>query len=143
MAKYKSKQTQLLKGDGADPTEAFSVVAQVVAIGEMSLESEKIDATAMSDEWEDFLLGLKTAGEFTVTLLWDPADTNHEAIYEAYEDQSFHNWKIKFPQLAAPMEFQFNGAVRVIGVPEQARANALQAVATIAPKGSMALVASV
>lgn len=142
MAKrYGARGALFQLGDGATPTEAFTTVAQVLTIGEISVESERNDATAMNDDWEQFLLGVKSAGEIGISILYDPNDSQHKKLSEWFNDQKIGNIKIAWPHVGPfGHEWQIVGAIRIFTIGEQARGNNIQASITLAPQGEPVLV---
>lgn len=45
-----------------------------------------IDATAYGDDWTDFVTGLQDGDEVAFTISYDPADSSHQDLVDAYND---------------------------------------------------------
>lgn len=87
--------TQFLRGNGATPTEVFTVIANVTNIGGPDRSRETIDVTAHDspDGWMEFIGGLKDGGEISVDLNYDPRETTHE-LDDDFDDSEPRNYQI-------------------------------------------------
>lgn len=87
--------TQFKRGDGAQPTEAFTAIANVTNIGGPQRSRETIDVTAHDSEdgWMEFLGSLKDGGEVSLDLNYDPRVVSHD-LDDDFDDSVPRNYQI-------------------------------------------------
>lgn len=88
--------TQLQRGDGQSP-EVFTAIANVTSIKGPEIKRDTIDVTAhdSTDAWQEFIGGLKDAGEVSLDVNYDPA--KHDTLVADFDDESPRNYKLVFP----------------------------------------------
>jgi len=89
--------TELRRGDGATPTEAFTAIAEATSISGPGLSRETIDVTTHQspDQWMEFIGGLKDGGEVEVEVNYDPA--KHDELVADLDDSAPRNYEIAWP----------------------------------------------
>jgi hypothetical protein len=111
MAKYAGRQLELLISQGGTP-ETFAVVGQVTAIGMAGSSRELVDASAYGDDWKDYVVGQQDGDEVEVTVAYDPANTQHDALETTYNAGTKKNFQlrhtpagfhVKFPALVTKL----------------------------------------
>ena len=88
-----TKLTLLKDGSGTD-----LLLAKLTSIGEIGIESEEIDTTALDSEgdFKEFIAGSKDAGEVTVEgYLFDT--TQFIALLELGNSREVRNWNVEYP----------------------------------------------
>ncbi len=87
--------TQLKRGDGATPTEAFTTIANVTSISGPERTRETIDVTSHDspDGWMEFVGGLKDGGEISVDINYDPSLDTHD-LDDDFDDVEPRNYQI-------------------------------------------------
>lgn len=87
----------------------------VVSLSGMSNPRQQIDVTCMESDTRQFVGGLSTPGQVTVTVNFDPANESHYRIYELWRNNS-DNFKAAIgyggpvntnPTVASDCEFDF------------------------------------
>lgn len=98
MAKYRAFGTQLQYGDGGSP-EVFTSITALQDIEIPAGTADKIDVTTQDSTggFKEYLQGLKDAGSFKVTCVYDPADLTHLAMNALYASGDWTNWKAILP----------------------------------------------
>lgn len=89
--------TQLLRGDGATPTETFSPLANVTEITPPGIERETYDVTAHDSEdgFREFIGGLKDGGEVEIEINYDPRE--HDSLVADFGDAVPRSYKVVWP----------------------------------------------
>ncbi len=89
--------TQLQRGDGATPTEAFAAIANVTDITPPGIERETYDVTAHDslEGWREFIGGLKDGGEVEIEVNYDPRE--HDTLISDFADALPRNYKVVWP----------------------------------------------
>jgi predicted secreted protein len=85
-------------GDGASP-EVFTAVAKMKDLDGPGFSRESYDATThdSADHYEESEPGIKSGGELSAAILYDPSNANHRALFTAYESTENHNWQVVTP----------------------------------------------
>lgn len=114
MAKFSSFGTLLKLGDGGGP-EVFTTVAGVQDIEGPSFSLETIDVTAHDSPgaFEEIVPGIKRSGEIGFTLVYDPADSTHNAttgLFSNLSNRTKRNFQVVFTN-ATPTTMAFAGYV--------------------------------
>ena len=80
-------------------TGTFEEIAQVASITPPQAEREVVEVDELDPvgEVRKKLVGLIDAGEVTVTLNFDPANTGHMALEQDFRDGSAKQYRIKLP----------------------------------------------
>ena len=91
----------LKRGDGASP-EVFTTISEVISISGPSLSRDVVEATNMSSTsgWREFIGGLKSGGEISFELNYDPADATVDAsggLIDDIDSTSATNYQLIFP----------------------------------------------
>src|SRR6266545_2768332 len=63
----------------------YVTIPQILTLGAVGSTRGQIDVSAHGDLWSDTIPGRLDGNEIDVTLLWDPADTTHQAIKADYD----------------------------------------------------------
>lgn len=89
--------TTLSRGDGIEPTEAFTPIANVTNITPPSLSRDTSDVTAhdSADGWREFIGLLKDGGEVSIDVNYDPS--KHDTLVDDFDDVDTRSYKITFP----------------------------------------------
>ncbi|AZM54166.1 outer capsid protein Hoc [Streptomyces sp. WAC 01529] len=98
--------TQLQRGDGATPTEAFAPIANVTDITPPGIERETYDVTAHDSEeaWREFIGGLKDGGEVEIEVNYDPRE--HDALASDFADSEPRSYKVVWPKTLGEWSFK-------------------------------------
>lgn len=102
----------LKRGDGESP-EVFTAIAEVLSISGPSLSRDVIEATNMDSTsgWREFIGGLKSGGEISFEVNYDPADATIDAsggLIDDIDATSATNYKLVFPD-SGSTEWSFAG----------------------------------
>ena len=101
MPGYISSGVVFSAGDGATPTEVFATVAQVQELKWSGYSRSVVDSRVLGDLYPQRMVGPHEAQNVEIKLLWDPADTSHEAIRSRLIAGSQHNYRIVIPDPGA------------------------------------------
>lgn len=116
----------LLYGDGATPTEAFTAVAELVALKPPARSRNEIDVTNHNEGEEAKILGIRRKGQVTGTVNYIPSNATHAQMLADYEANTKRNWRIAYPDDDNTTD-TFPARVQLFDVPEQGVDAALQA----------------
>jgi predicted secreted protein len=124
--------TQLQRGDGATPTEAFTAIANVTDITPPGIERETYDVTAHDspDAYREFIGGLKDGGEVEIEINYDPRE--HDTLIADFADADPRNYKVVWPGTLGSWEF---GAILTNFEPEAPHDDKLAASLTFKVSG--------
>jgi len=101
MAGVSSQGLTISIGNGASP-ETFTDIANITGHDGPSRENPEIDVTSLSSTAKEFLPGLVDNGEISINLNFDASDNSHDALLDAQEARTVHNFKITWPGSASP-----------------------------------------
>jgi len=87
---------QIKRGNGANP-EVFTALAAVDNISGPGLSMSPIDVTTLDDTWDEFVAGIRSGGDFTMTLQFEPDDTGHQALLGDFTAGTLRNFELVFP----------------------------------------------
>lgn len=130
---------QLMKGDGASPTEGFEAVATIVSITPGPMTTADIDRTHLRspDAHREHMPGIRDSGAFTCEGIWLPNEQSQSntgggsgsfmggGLIADWRERLIHNWKIVlFADGSPSIEWPFTGYVSqfqpgVIGVDDK------------------------
>lgn len=97
MARLKTEGTKLQLGDAATPTEVFTDVAQLESIEPPELSAEEVDQTELASAVRKSRpSAIPDAGEASLTVAFDPEDTQHTAIEALFRAGTNRNWRIVY-----------------------------------------------
>jgi len=107
-----AKGTQLKVGDGATPTEAFTLIPGIRSITGPSMAAEVIDITSHDTPggFRDKMQGLKDWGMLSFELLWDPGQLKHQQLFTDYTTGAVRHYKLIYPDAGATT-LSFSGFV--------------------------------
>lgn len=96
-------------------TNTFSNLAAVRSVTGPGLTRDVIDVTAhdTSNGYRTFVSGLRDGGEITFDIIYDPAETTHDAtngLIQQYETDTADSWSLVFPDNATT-NWNFDGFV--------------------------------
>ena len=95
---------------------AFATVARILEIGDVSLSRDASDTTTFDSTggYRQFeASGLRDAGETQLTLVWDPADTEHAALRGDFDSATAEQYQITWPDGSS---YTCDGLVTAYGV---------------------------
>ena len=94
-----AKGTELKVGDGATPTEAFTLIPGIRTITGPSMSAEVIDITSHDTPggFRDKMQGLKDWGVLSFELLWEPSEPKHEQLFTDYVAGTVRNYTLTYP----------------------------------------------
>lgn len=74
----------------------FAAIANVSDISGPEREREAIEVTAHDspDDYREFVKGLKDGGEVTITIHYDPGQTDHEALDDDFEEKDLRAYQV-------------------------------------------------
>lgn len=107
-----AKGTQLKVGDGATPTEVFTLIPGVRSITGPSMSAEVIDITSHDTpgQFRDKMQGLKDWGMLSFELLWDPTSAQHQGLFDDYVAGTVKHYTLTYPT-DPPTTISFSGFV--------------------------------
>lgn len=103
----------ILEWDPAGGT-TYAAIGQIHNIGGPGVSRNPIDVTThdSTDQWMEFIKGLKDGGELTFDITYDPALGSHDAstglLSDFDEDTVIPNWRVTFPD-AGTTQWAFPG----------------------------------
>lgn len=114
-------------GDGGDPTETFSKVAEVTAITPPSMTRDAEEATHLEspNEYKEYVAALFDTGDVSITLNFVPSDS--DVLFAAMHAEA-GNYQITFPN---GIRMQFTGFFTSYEPPELLPNGNMSATATI------------
>jgi hypothetical protein len=59
----------------------YVTIPQILSIDPVGFDRTQIDVSAHGDLWEDTIPGRLAGKELTVSLIWDPLDAQHQAMF--------------------------------------------------------------
>jgi hypothetical protein len=82
-------------GDGATPTEGFTTINQVKSVdfSGSKLDVEEVTSADNTDGIKRHVDRLQDFGECSVEILWNPNDTTHQQLHNAWIAKGTHNFK--------------------------------------------------
>jgi predicted secreted protein len=98
-----AKGTQLKVGNGATPTEVFTLIPGVRTITGPSMSAEQIDITSHDTPggFRDKMQGLKDWGVLSFELLWEPEDAQHQQLFDDYVSGAVRHYTLTYPDVPA------------------------------------------
>src|SRR5918994_4902612 len=78
----------------------YVTVVQVLDMGDVGYNRAQIDVTAYGDSWTDTLAGLKEGTEFTLTVAYDPNDTQHQALKADFDAGTTKKYQLSHPGIS-------------------------------------------
>lgn len=108
-----AKGTVLAIGDGATPTEAFTVIADVTSIKQSGHQFDEVDVTHMQSDAKEVQAGLEDNGEYALELNFTN-DTSQTAYKGAAG--TVKNFQLQFPTLTTPKKLAFAALVQPINI---------------------------
>lgn len=124
MAKYSAFGTVLGIEDAGTPG-TFNTIGGIQNIGGPELTVDEIDVTAHDSpgQFEEVIATIKRSGEMTLTVVYDPVDTQHLRLKSEYDGRTVTGYQITMPDDASTLitfdafvktfgrEFPFDGAM--------------------------------
>lgn len=115
MSRQDSQGTYLKVGDGASP-EVFSTIGEIADMPPIEVSKSDRDRTGYDDTVRQHAHGIEEPGSFTLTMYWDPDDTQQNGLITAYTGESDDNYKVVCPDSPAT-EFSFSAKVMGYSTP--------------------------
>ena len=113
---YEDMGVQLQIGDGASP-ESFTLIPQIVSIGEVTGEYEELDATTLdSTIVERPLSALENIQDISVTAIWNPSNTVHQGVLTDKTNRTVRNFKLVLTDTGST-EIAFSAQVKSASTP--------------------------
>ena len=102
----------LKRGDGAG-SKTFTTIAEVISISGPSFSRDVVDVTNMDSTsgWREFIGGLKSAGEITFELNYNPAVATQDSsggLLDDIDQTAARNFQLVFPN-ADTTQWAFSG----------------------------------
>ena len=136
MAKYAARGTTLARS--TTESGSYTPLAQITNITGPELSRDTIDVSDLSSDWAEFVSAMADAGEVTLDLVFDPADSNVTQLREDLENASAG--ELVFFQIVWPTPdedyVQFAALVTKYGSINQPHDGALTASATLKISGA-------
>ena len=107
-----AKGSQLKAGDGATPTEVFTLIPEIRQITGPSMSAEQIDVTSHDTPggFRDKIQGLKDWGTLTCEMLWVPNNVQHLQLFNDYVAGTIRHYTLTVPD-ADETTLNFSGFV--------------------------------
>jgi hypothetical protein len=83
-------------GDGAEPTEGFTIIAEVTGFTGPTTEASEIEVTSLNSPAKEFIAGLVDNGEMSLEVNAVPSNTQHDQIRTDITDGTVRNYQIDF-----------------------------------------------
>lgn len=110
-------QTQLKIGDGASP-EVFTLIGEVVSIGDFGQENDLVEATHFQSTAKEYLYGLPDGVELPVVANYLPTNAQQVATLAAQAAKTTKNFKLVLPTLGGGgLTFSFAALIKGWKVP--------------------------
>jgi predicted secreted protein len=120
-----AKGSQLKVGDGATPTELFTLIPEIRTISGPTMSAEQIDVTSHDTPggFRDKIQGLKDWGVLNCEMLWVPSDLQHKQLFDDYVAGTVRNYQLTVPDTVTttlnfaafignnPTQIPFDGAL--------------------------------
>lgn len=91
-----SKGMTLSIGDGASP-EVFNAIGGIVDMPQVMLAKSTLDRTSLADEIRYYGHGIEEPPSYTLSIFWNPDDSQQNDIITAYNDETEDNYQIGAP----------------------------------------------
>jgi hypothetical protein len=85
----------------------YATVGQLLTVGEVGFDRNLIDVSAHGDLVADFIAGRLEGKEVDLVLLWDPADSQHQALLTDFSaaTQTVRNYELQHPSWTTAYRF--------------------------------------
>ncbi len=84
---------------------AYTAITQVKDITPPPLEMGTVETTHLASSAREFMATIPDGGEVTFNLEYDPADTQHIALYTSFGAKTIETWRIDLPGTAVNIDF--------------------------------------
>lgn len=128
----------LQAGDGAEPSENFVTVAEVLSVKPAGLSRNEVDVSPVTVDEDAKLLGILRRGQVTGMLNWLPEDDTHGALLADILANTKRNWRIAFPPDGFPT-FTFPARVQLFDIQELAVDTAMQVAYALTIDGTISI----
>lgn len=110
-------QTQLKIGDAASP-EVFTLIGEVVSIGDFGQENDLIEATHMMSTAKEYIYGLADGVELPVVCNYLPTQAQQVAALAAQAAKTTKNFKLVLPTTGGGgLTFTFSALIKGWRIP--------------------------
>lgn len=93
-----SEGTKLRRGDGATPTESFTLIGAVSSVSGFGGGSTTInDVTTLQDSFVQKLPGLRDEGQGTMTVQWDATQAQFQGLHSDRAAATKRTFQIEMP----------------------------------------------
>lgn len=111
MARVDSQGLYLQAGDGASP-EGFTTIGEICDMPAFTVSKPVRDKTCLDDTIRSYGVGMEDPPQITVTMYWDPDDTEQSALVTAYTGETDDNYQILCPDSPATT---WSFSARIVG----------------------------
>jgi len=135
----------LLKvSDGVTPTPAFNTISNVTTLsaGGKTLNTTSATHLDSPDHYEEFIPTLKTSDEWTLTLQWDPSDTEQNLLDDLLEDRTLRTFILDTDPIGLAVSIEADCYVTNLGNIEVSPDAIMTRSATLKPTGKVRAVAN-
>lgn len=95
-----TKGTYLKKGNGASP-EVFSTIGGVNDLPAIMSQKSAKEDTSIADDNRHYGYGIGEPPSFTLTVYWNPADTQQAALETEHQNETESNYQVVCPDSPA------------------------------------------
>lgn len=135
----------LLKvSNGATPTPVFSTISNVTTLSAGGKTLNMIDATHLDspDFYQEFIAGLKASDEWTLTIQWNPSDTQQNLLDDLLENRVLRTFIVDTDPIGLPTSIEADCYVSNLGNIEISPEAIMTRSATLRPSGKVRAVAN-
>lgn len=93
MGRVDSIGLTLQAGDGGSP-ETFTDIGEIVDMPSIGTSKTTRDRTNLLDSVRQYAHGIEEPQEFTLSMAWDPDDTEQSALITKYTNETDDNYKV-------------------------------------------------
>lgn len=103
-------------GGTASPT-VYTTISGVTELQAGGVSLNMIDATHLDSPnyYQEFIPGLKSADEVTLTLQYSLDDTVHQQLRDILEDREIRKWKVDTTAIGATVSLTFSAYISQLG----------------------------
>ena len=105
-----SKGMTLAIGDGASP-EVFSAIGGITDMPNIAPSKSVKDRTSLGDSIRYYGHGIEEPPSFTLSIFWNPDDTEQVKLDTAYTDETQDNYQITCPDDSPATTYTFKAIV--------------------------------
>lgn len=103
----KSQGVQLKRGDGATPTEAFTLVAEITQFTGPQQTAKAIPATSLDSTSHEYIPGLRDGGQLAFDCNYVPGDAGQQGVLADLAAGTKRNYQLLLTDQATPTKITF------------------------------------